>query len=264
MRTERVLLNSRFRCGEAAGRAAPPTRVELTSRNATALASPRPKGLGRKAPAAETARAGWTGYVRRVVRKPRQERSRALVDTLLDATAKLLAKQPLATLTTNRIAEVAGVSVGSLYQYFPNKDSLAGALIERKAARDLEELGAALLADAPKGLAPALRAMTSTVVEIHRRDRALMRALLSLVTPTGRFEAVRALAAQGREGLRGLLETHAAELRDGDHELMSFVVGRALEEVVHAALLERPEFLDDPQLAEELFQLAWRYLARTR
>lgn len=195
-------------------------------------------------------------------RTPRQDRSRALVDTLLEATARLLAKEPLTTLTTNRIAEVAGVSVGSLYQYFPDKTALAGALIERKAARDLEELSSALTEVAAQGLEPALRRMASTVVDLHRRDQALMRALLGLVGPTGRFDAVRELAAQGRAGLRLLLEAHAQDLRPGDPELMSFVLGRALEEVVHAALLEAPTLLDDPRFADELFTLAWSYLRR--
>lgn len=193
-------------------------------------------------------------------RTPRQRRSQALVDTILDATAKLLEKKPLAALTTNRIAEVAGVSIGSLYQYFPDKTSLAGALVERKATRDLEELGAALAKTAPEGLEQTLRVVTKTMVELHRRDRALLKALLALVSPTGRFEAVRALAAHGREGFVAILEANDAQVRAGDRRLISFVLGRALEEVVHAALTEAPELLDDPRFADELFELAWRYL----
>ncbi len=195
-------------------------------------------------------------------RRPRQERSQALVDTLLDATAKLLARAPLDALTTNRIAQVAGVSVGSLYQYFPDKRALAGALIERKAARDLDALGQAVLAAAPRGLEEALRVVTNTVVLQHQRDAALMRALLGLVKPTGRFEVVRGLAAQGRERVSLLLSAYADELRPGPVDVQRFVVGRALEEVVHAALLEAPDVLAHPSFADELFRLAWCYLRR--
>lgn len=184
------------------------------------------------------------------------------MDTLLDATAKLLAQAPLDALTTNRIAQVAGVSVGSLYQYFPDKHSLAGALIERKAARDLEELSAEVLAAAPQGLEDALRVVTAAVVRQHRRDAALMRALLGLVRPTGRFEVVRALARQGRDRMQLFFDAYAAEVRPGHAQVMSFVLGRAVEEVAHAALTEAPEVLADPTFEEELFQLAWRYLRR--
>lgn len=181
---------------------------------------------------------------------------------MLDALEKLLARAPLTTLTTNRIAEVAGVSVGSLYQYFPDKHSLAGALIERKAARDLEALSATLLAKAPDGLEAVMRETVSAMVELHRRDAVLMRALLGLVAQTGKTDAVRALAAKGREGLRTLLEAFADQVRDGDREVMTFVGARALEEVIHAAVMERPALLAEQRFKEEVFQLAWRYVRR--
>lgn len=57
-------------------------------------------------------------------RKPRQSRSRATVDAILQATAQVLVRDGYQKATTNRIAERAGVSVGTLYQYFPNKDAL--------------------------------------------------------------------------------------------------------------------------------------------
>src|SRR6202020_3583519 len=60
-----------------------------------------------------------------------QERSRLTVDALLEATARILVKEGFDKASTNRIAEVAGVSVGSLYQYFPGKEALVVAVIER-------------------------------------------------------------------------------------------------------------------------------------
>jgi AcrR family transcriptional regulator len=62
---------------------------------------------------------------------PKQQRSRALVESLIDATAATLAERGLDNTTTNHIAEAAGVSVGSLYQYFPDKEALIEALLER-------------------------------------------------------------------------------------------------------------------------------------
>lgn len=62
---------------------------------------------------------------------PRQQRSRQMVESLIDATARVLAERGLDATTTNHIAEAAGVSVGSLYQYFPDKDALIEALLRR-------------------------------------------------------------------------------------------------------------------------------------
>lgn len=64
---------------------------------------------------------------------PRQQRSREMVTRLLDATAATLAERGLDHTTTNHIAERAGVSIGSLYQYFPDKNALVEALLERMA-----------------------------------------------------------------------------------------------------------------------------------
>src|SRR5262245_2560603 len=62
---------------------------------------------------------------------PRQERSVALVDAILAAALRLLQKSGFSRSTTNHIAELAGVSVGSLYQYFPSKDAIFAKLINR-------------------------------------------------------------------------------------------------------------------------------------
>ena len=66
-------------------------------------------------------------------RRAKQGRSQATVDAILEASARVLMRHEYAASTTNRIAEVAGVSVGTLYQYFRNKDEVFDALILREA-----------------------------------------------------------------------------------------------------------------------------------
>ena len=74
-------------------------------------------------------------------KRPSQERSRATVDTILDATARVLIHAGFDGLTTNAVATKAGVSIGSLYQYFPNKEAMVSALIERH----MNEMNGAIL-----------------------------------------------------------------------------------------------------------------------
>ncbi len=71
-------------------------------------------------------------------KSPQQDRSRVTVDAILTATAHILTQESYDTASTNRIAECAGVSIGSLYQYFPNKEALVAALIERHANEMVE------------------------------------------------------------------------------------------------------------------------------
>ncbi len=90
---------------------------------------------------------------------PKQARSRATVDAIVEAAARILEAQGGEGFSTNAVAERAGVSIGSLYQYFPTKDALIGALIVRETAQLVEDAEAALrqpMADA--GLSALIRA----------------------------------------------------------------------------------------------------------
>ncbi len=62
---------------------------------------------------------------------PKQKRSQSLVDDVMEATAKLIPDFGFDRATTNKIAELAGVSIGSLYRYFPNKEAIFISLIQR-------------------------------------------------------------------------------------------------------------------------------------
>ncbi|TFV55043.1 TetR/AcrR family transcriptional regulator [Mycobacterium sp. PS03-16] len=101
-------------------------------------------------------------------RRPRQLRSRETVDVVLTAAAQMFDREGLAT-TTNRIAERAGVSIGSLYQYFPNKQALLYALAERhirQARARLDAVFARLLAEEPP-FEDTMRAILTEVVALH-------------------------------------------------------------------------------------------------
>lgn len=85
-------------------------------------------------------------------KRPRQRRSRELVDRILDAAARIFTEDGYRATTTNDVAAEAGVSIGSVYQYFPNKDALLVGLAERHLAEALPvlvEAGARLRAAPP-------------------------------------------------------------------------------------------------------------------
>src|SRR4051812_47418236 len=85
-------------------------------------------------------RAGEAGERAGYRRAPRQERSRSTVAAIFEAASRLLNEAGLETATTNRIAHVAGVSIGSLYQYFPRKEALFAALTQRAMDADQQRV----------------------------------------------------------------------------------------------------------------------------
>jgi AcrR family transcriptional regulator len=131
---------------------------------------------------------------RKPLTKPRknasQERSRATVDALVEATARILVREGFDKASTNRIAEVAGVSVGSLYQYFPSKEALVAAVIERH-SQEIRQTVRGELADAMSlPVEQAVRTLVAVAVKAHRVDPRLHRVLAEQIPRVGKLENV--------------------------------------------------------------------------
>jgi AcrR family transcriptional regulator len=112
-------------------------------------------------------------------RSPSQSRSRDTVEAIVEAAAQVFERHGYAAGTTNRIAERAGVSVGSLYQYFPNKDSILVELTRRHVA-DGRVIAAALferLATEHPPLRDGLRLLSAAMIDLHRDAPGLHRVL---------------------------------------------------------------------------------------
>jgi AcrR family transcriptional regulator len=145
-------------------------------------------------------------------KSPRQRRSADTVETLLAAAARVLERESLAGFNTNRVAEVAGVSVGSLYQYFPNKSALIAALIDRQQSALVEHIEACVAARSGGSLREALQALAEIGIE-QQYGRPLLAAALDheeLRLPLG----ARLRESEQRIGaaVATLLQRHAGEL----------------------------------------------------
>lgn len=194
-------------------------------------------------------------------KEPKQARSRFLVDAIVKAAGRVLPRLGFDELTTHQLAEAAGVSVGSLYQYFPTKEAVVGALIERRAEADLARVERLLGELRGLPLSEMIERSVVDIVELHRSGGALYRAMLPLVARVRRHRYVRELTAAARERVRAELERRRDQVRKDDLELAVFVSGHALESVIHAAIDEKPELLENPAFTRELVDLLVRYLA---
>lgn len=105
-------------------------------------------------------------------KRPKQRRSREMVDRILDAAARIFVELGYHGTTTNHVAEAAEVSVGSVYQYFPNKDSLLVALAERHAGEAIEQLGAvaAQLRSSEPDVVDTCRSFVAAAVAVNQPD----------------------------------------------------------------------------------------------
>lgn len=193
-------------------------------------------------------------------KRPRQARSQALVDALLGALTRILDQRGLNRSTSNEIAERAGVSIGSFYQYFPNKQALLSALIQKQARADIDGMLALLKASRDRPLEEVARGLVRQLIAHHRQHVGLYRVLLRAVPILGQTQFVRDRVRRARQQFQQFLEARRSELREVDTDLASFILGVSIEASLHAAILERPELLDRPEFERALVELGVRYL----
>lgn len=197
-------------------------------------------------------------------RQPRQARARVTVDAIVEATARVLVAEGYDRASTNRIAEAAGVSIGSLYQYFGSKEALVAALTDAHVARMIAAMTRALHGTTAGDLAGNARRVALGLIAAYRVDARLHDVLCQEVPKVGELRNVYGfeawVVAHGRDHLDAL----AHEIRLADLDRAMFLLAHAVPSVIRAAVQVDPEGRDDARLADEIAELALRYLLDER
>jgi AcrR family transcriptional regulator len=191
---------------------------------------------------------------------PQQDRSNGLVDAIFTATSRVLMNLGFERASTSRIAEVAGVSIGSLYQYFPNKHSLVAALIERQVEKHTREIETEIEAMEDRSLDEVLAAVIRKVSQVFLARRKLIRAVQVHAPALGRVEVIISARRKVGQIVRRILESRKSEIRDLDPDQAAFVIINAVMGVVDMAILDFPEGVTERDLETHLLELVRSYL----
>jgi AcrR family transcriptional regulator len=191
-------------------------------------------------------------------RIPRQARAAETVALILEATAQILEAGGLPAFTTNAVAERAGVSIGTLYQYFADKNEILLALARQQMTAGLADIGRALQGDpSVEGRVRAVvQAMVNAFGGRHRARKAVTQAILAqglgieMMSPIAAFIAA-ARQSEGRspQPLIAALSTEQA-----------FVLSRALAATIRHAIMEEQPFLRSPAFEDEVVRMVVAYL----
>ena len=197
---------------------------------------------------------------------PHQSRSQTMVEAMLEAAARILKSGGYAALNTNKVAAVAGVSVGSVYQYFPNKQALVGALRERHIADVNRLVGGAASEAVGQNMEAAARLVVRASIEANLVDRELHRVLTVEIPDVGYVDSV---AEPSRPGpntvftrllpLIATFDPDMAQERVEQIACVSYVVVRGL---THAAIVHGRLTLEPKALEDEIVQVLMGYLSR--
>lgn len=196
-------------------------------------------------------------------KQPVQRRSLSTVADLLLAAAQVFEEQGYAAGTTNRIAARAGVSIGTLYQYFPNKEALAVALLQRhvdETVRRLEEWVGHMVAER-HALREALRDYATSMLEVHAGRPRLQHILLEETPlPERVHEALLHAERRAARAVAGLLRLYP-EVRHGHLEHAGYLVVQAVESLTHRHSAHPNDLLITQEgFLEELVSMLHAYL----
>jgi AcrR family transcriptional regulator len=164
-------------------------------------------------------------------KQPLQQRSRETVAVILEAAARVLEARGLEGYNTNAVAERGGISVGSVYQYFPNKDALTLALIARFEEELLEKVRDAFAAAEGKNLTASLNLIVRAQLEVHAERAGLNRILETEEDRLRSKSSDSSAARELKELVRALLERHRREISkpvDDDAIEDLIVISRAM------------------------------------
>jgi AcrR family transcriptional regulator len=192
-------------------------------------------------------------------KQPKQARSRVTVETILDGAVRVLEQEGTESATTTRIAEVAGVSVGTLYQYFSERDDILDALQDREFEKAKSMLFSRLSGGAASERELA-RSIVSALLELYRSAPALHR-LLAIdglrIAPTDRIQAY---DHQMVELLRAFFEATKLRVKRANRHAAAFVLYHSVRATMLAAILEDNIGLSDEVLKDELTDLVVSHL----
>jgi AcrR family transcriptional regulator len=192
-------------------------------------------------------------------RVPQQRRARATVEAILDAAIRILKREGVAAITTNRVAEIAGVSVGSIYQYFPDKRAIFIALHRRHVEEIDRRLQRTLLAQAAAPLEALLESVVGAMVEAHSVDPELHELLSTQVPHRG--DGTQEFAQRMQGVFRLVIAARARELRSRRQpERVAFVLAHMLDALGHGAVQRRPPELTLAEAKNEAVRAMLAYL----
>lgn len=194
--------------------------------------------------------------------QPRQLRAQTTVDAILIAAEQIITKHGYENATTNRIAELAGVSIGSLYQYFPNKEAVAVALVERIVSRESDRLRDVVISVMQ---APVSEAMPKIIRELVRvaqeKEFSLVRELQllpQLRDDLGRVSTHNFTHTIGLAYLTG----HKHETTVEDPAVAFFIIQNAINGNIQRYVDEGTDQIDEDTLVEHVSKLVLNYLTR--
>lgn len=192
-------------------------------------------------------------------RSPLRAGSRDTVETIFEATARILQADGRAGLNTNRIAEKAGISIGAVYSYFPDKNAILLAMARRELDALMKRVTDALIGGGDSEPDPIRRAVRALIKGYSARGNVRRILMETLFAYGGTEEMARPVSE-----VADILTANSARLMPPQMRPLTpialYVLTRTVDTVVRTAVYERVPFLHSAAFEDELVRLVRAYL----
>jgi AcrR family transcriptional regulator len=185
-------------------------------------------------------------------KQPKQERSKAIVEAIFEATVRILPKLGSQNITTKKIAEFAGVSIGSLYQYFPNKESVLVGIMDIATKTRTAEIQKRIDEIDGKSMVEATDTMIDLGLEIFLKEKEKVREIYRQAPELGRLPAFLKLRQSVVERLAIEMKKHHPGRAEAEYLRVSFIATNSLMGIVHTMLYDEEQNYSIDELSFEL------------
>jgi AcrR family transcriptional regulator len=176
-------------------------------------------------------------YQETPIRKPRQARARFTRESLIDAAAQVLKDQGYDNFNTNRVAERAGVSIGSLYQYFPHKQALIEAIVIRHVTLLAGAIAGGLAQARSMPIGEAMDMLVQTTLDVYASDLDLHRIVHEQIPQQQAEAAVSNTLEQLIHWVTELLASHQGSLRPMNHSIAASMMVHLIKDTTCRIML---------------------------
>lgn len=204
----------------------------------------------------ESSKKDKTPKTKIIVKTPTQERSRQTVATILDACARLLVSEGFYSITTDKIAKEADVSIGSLYQFFGNKESVVQALVKNIIEDDKRIMTEKMRAISPLPPEQRIRAMIDAAIEIIR-NKAELRSKLSTIQY---YVADSSYMSESVRFYKEVVQYNLPQIPGRDMENVAYILVNAFIGLTTTISIDKPNAINDSNLVSEISRLLYNYL----
>jgi AcrR family transcriptional regulator len=191
---------------------------------------------------------------------PVQARSTVTVQAICEATIQVLLSHGAERLTTTRVAQRAGVSVGTLYQYYPNKRSLLFAVLENHLNKVAARVEAVCRSASHKPLAEMVKEMVEAFVDAKMERADISTALYRVSTEVGGAALVKRIGQRSRKAVEATLET-ATDIKTPPDKLAVEIMLSAMAGTMRSLLETGPSPATVRKAREQLVLLCQSYMA---